>query len=1205
MFRVRAVITVAAFILSASLNAAQLSGFVHLASPLRSEPLVLPLSPEDWSWLRHKRSLTLGVACPCALPMDMIYGNGDYEGISADVVSLLKQQLGIDIKVIRFASRKDALAALASHEIDFISRSGNDGPLQPGTALSTPYAPNAPSLYRRQSDDRPLADDLSGVRLAVARDYLPAVFFQTRYPGAHVQVYTSSLQAMAAVAFQGMDAYAGDALSTHYLVEHSFFNYIKFERFIDLESAGYGFLLRARDQRLMNILNSTLSALGPLKMGYLIKRWTGAESMMPEDRVILSEQEQRWLTTHPVARLIINDDMAPSAFFDARGRLNGVISDLFELMTQRTGLQFKVLRTTSFEGTQQAVSTGKADLAILTPSVERQDVFRFSHPFATSSFALLTASGAPALTGLDGLAGKRLAIAKGHVLSDSIAREYPDIILLTPQNNLQAMDLVVNGKAEAAVMALTMARYYTARLHENKLRIATLLDSRAATASFAMRRSDTELQSILDKAIMSIAPEELNAMTARWRANAAMSGQSWRDYGGVIVQVIGCALLILTITVIRILQLRRQIRRREAAEKALHDQLEFLQTLNDTMPMPIYVRDREGRLLSCSRSYEQVMNLRQADIQGKTALQMPLEHFEAALALHRCYLQAMDRGIAIEQQCEVVLAGKALCIDHWIQPFRDSSGHIKGVICGWQDVTEHHRLVNDLQQAKTRADEASQAKTHFLATMSHEIRTPMSAVIGTLEMALKRADQGILDRANIDVAHTCAKNLLELLGNTLDIVRIESGRLSFSPQRARLKDLVEPVVRVFDGLARHKQLHLCLEMDAGASRDVLVDPLRLRQVLSNLVSNAIKFTERGSVSIRLCSHVDPERTLNVRLQVTDTGCGLSGADQQLLFQPFAQVGQSTLTVHGGSGLGLVVARSLCEMMGGALHIHSQVGHGTTVSVELRMKLLDPLPITDTCPVPPAAPALRDGASVLVADDNSLSRQMLRAQLEFLGCTATEADNGQHALDLWRQGSFDLLITDYHMPELDGVALAMAIRKLERQQQREPLPILGLTADAQPEEIERCINAGMADCLIKPASLDQLQERLGALLPGHLTGQVQPAPRTDFVNSLHRLSMGNPQVMAQLTGELLRSNRQDREHLRRLSKDMDINALAQLAHRMCSSAAIIGNSHLLALCKTMESTCNSHLQSLLEQMDEIEEELLQVDTVFERAIQVEP
>lgn len=293
------------------------------------------------------------------------------------------------------------------------------------------------------------------------------------------------------------------------------------------------------------------------------------------------------------------------------------------------------------------------------------------------------------------------------------------------------------------------------------------------------------------------------------------------------------------------------------------------------------------------------------------------------------------------------------------------------------------------------------------------------------------------------------------------------------------------------------------------------------------------------------------------------------------------------------------------MMGGALHIHSQVGLGTTVSVELKLKLLDPLPKSAPHPLPPTAPALRNSPKVLVADDNSLSRQMLRAQLEFLGCTATEADNGHQALDLWRQGSFDLLITDYHMPVLDGVALAMAVRKQERQKQREPLPILGLTADAQPEEIERCINAGMADCLIKPVSLDQLQEHLSALLPDHLTSQAVPAPRADFVNALHKLSMGNPTVMAQLTEELIRSNRQDREHLRRLSKDLGISALAQLAHRMCSSAAIIGNTHLLALCKTMESTCNHHLQALLEQIDEIDEELLHIDTVFERTTQSQP
>ncbi|MGH8437458.1 MAG: transporter substrate-binding domain-containing protein [Pseudomonas sp.] len=1076
---------------------------LHLNSQLPAEPLRLNLSEADWAWLRGKKNLTLGVVGTSALPFEIVYSNGDYEGISADVVTMLKQQLSIEINVVGFANREAAIQALNAQQVDLVSRASDYGHTPRSTVLSMPYAQNVPALYRRQGDERPIPADLQGLRIAMVNDYLPRELLDSHYPKAQILTYSNNVQAMAAVAFTDVDLFLGDSLSAHYLINNSFFNHLKFTRFIKVASGGYGFVLRPADTRLQRILDHTLNAIGNARMDQIVKRWTGGGNIMPHAQLSLSTQEKRWLAQHPVARLMINDDMAPSAFFDANGRFNGVISDLFEVITQRTGLRFEVLRASSFQAIQDALRNGQTDLAILTPSPERRSTFRFTHPFANSSFSLVTAIKGEDLSSLAALAGKRLAITQGHVLIDSIRRDHPDITLLDPANNLDAMHMVASGKADAALMALSMARYYTARLYEKELRISGILDGEMATASFAMRRGDLELHAIMDRALLSVAPDELNTITARWRANAAMSGQTWRDYRQVIMEIVCFALLVLLVSVVRIFQLRRQIQRRQAAEKALNDQLEFLQTLNNAMPIPVYVRDEQGRLLSCSSSYEQVMNLAQSDILGKTALQMPIEHFEVAQALHNSYLRAMETGLAIEQRYEVVIADSNRIIDHWIQPFRDSSGRIKGVICGWQDVTEHHRLIHDLQRAKEQADEASRAKTRFLATMSHEIRTPMSAVIGTLELALKRADHGILDRYHIDLAYTSAKNLLELLGNTLDIVRIESGHLSLSLRRCTLKEMVEPVARVFDGLARQKNLQLILEIDAGASREVLIDPLRFKQVLSNLVSNAIKFTHQGSIAIRVSTSAEGPHLMAVHLQVTDTGMGISAEDLGLLFRPFAQVAHATLNAQGGSGLGLVVSRSLCEMMGGRLEMLSTLGRGTTVNVTLTLKLLDPVPIRDVLPPPRPATSTPLGSRVLVADDNSPNRQMLRAQLEFLGYDVVEASNGLEALEQWRQHDFDCLITDYHMPLMDGVGLTLAIRQEERQRDAAPLLIIGLTADAQQEEVERCIKAGMRECLIKPAGIDVLQDCLSALLTDHRARHALTTAAGRQPTALHR------------------------------------------------------------------------------------------------------
>ncbi|WP_306092849.1 ATP-binding protein [Pseudomonas sp. R5(2019)] len=615
--------------------------------------------------------------------------------------------------------------------------------------------------------------------------------------------------------------------------------------------------------------------------------------------------------------------------------------------------------------------------------------------------------------------------------------------------------------------------------------------------------------------------------------------------------------------------MRRQIKQREAAKLALNDQLEFMRALVNGTPHPIYVRDRAGLLQICNDSYLKAFSTTREAVIGKSVLNtLPLEP-QRARQVHADYQQVMSKGQPMIQDRPMRINGREMTIYHWILPYRNSLGEVQGIIGGWIDISERRQLIEALHKAKDQADAANRAKSTFLATMSHEIRTPMNAVIGMLELAIQRADQGHLDRPAIEVAYGCAKDLLELIGDILDIARIESGHLVLSPERVNLGELVASVGRVFDGLARQKHLNLTLKLDPGADREVLIDPLRFKQILSNLVSNAIKFTDQGGVTLALSLAPAPDpNQLRLCIRVSDTGMGISQADQQRLFEPFAQV-DGVNQGRSGAGLGLVICRSLCTLMNGTLTIDSEPGRGTEVNISMTVPSLETALVAQPCE--PAPPTPDRGLNVLVIDDHPANRLLLTEQLNFLQLRHSTAANGALGLDSWLQGGFDVLIVDCNMPVMNGYELTRAVRQHEREQGLRPCTVFGYTANAQADERERCLKAGMDDCLFKPLSLVTLRQRL-AQVP-RLTNASRANPAVFSAIALEVLTGNDAQMQRRLLEELLRSSREDRELLCNLCRLEDMPALGDLAHKLKGAARLVEARPLEHCCEGLEWLCS--------------------------------
>ncbi|WP_240164862.1 transporter substrate-binding domain-containing protein [Pseudomonas lactis] len=1171
-----------------------------LSSQLRILRQDLGISTQDWHWLRHKAELRIGVSPDESAPFSINTEGKQYEGISADVTTLIGQLLVLKIKVVPFANALAAEQALQAGSIDVVTRYGSYVPSQ-DLLFSTPYTRDRLAVFKPSAALHDSPSDLAGLRVAITEEHLQVL--QQHYPRADLKVYTRHDDAIAAAAFGQADVYVDNLYNAYYQINRSFYGYMRFERFSNLPSSGYSYVLRADNTQLRRLINVAMDAIGNDQLNNLAKRWVGNSFIPDEDPIDLTPQQSRWLESHPVVRLVINDDMAPGAYFDTNGVFSGGVADLLEVITLSTGLQFQVIsRSGGYPQIIQALLKGEADLALMTASPEREEYLRFSRPLINGPFVLL--SKADQRGKLDNLAGKRVAIPSGHVAIPQLRKSHPDAIVIEAGGTLDSMNMLYEDKADAAVIALPAARYYIERLFRDELIINHALDLGPSAVNFTLRRSDAELQAIIDKVLLSLGPDELSAIANRWRSPPGMSGQTWIDYERVIQQVVLGSALLLLLSLVWVLYLRRQIKGRLKAERMLNDQLQFVEALTDCMPPPLYVCDINGVILSCNRSFLKSVGLDKEQVLGKVVHELPGEHFESPPEVLHNYQQALRDSQTIESVQVIELQGKSVYISHWVQPFHDFRGTIKGIICGWMDITEHRQLVEQLQEAKSQADRASRAKTSFLATMSHEIRTPMNAVIGILELALKRANNEPIDRTSIEIAHSSAKSLLGLIGDILDIARIESGRLSLSPNRANLRELIESVARVFEGLARQKRLRLILEIDSSINCDVLVDALRLKQVLSNLISNAIKFTEEGSVKVSVMGALIDSNLINISLTIEDTGIGISSIDQQQLFQPFAQV-QRHMKQTDGAGLGLVICRSICEMMGGQLSMSSALGRGTQVNIELRMHVLERMSLTPLSA--PTQPKQRYSLQVLVVDDHRVNRQVLSQQLKYLGHDVTEAENGQQAYECWSKHAFDVVITDCHMPEMNGCELTRTIRRQEQENALEPVVIIGLTADAQPEELELCILAGMNECLIKPISVDELDAHL---LEHHQVDGVanssagQTGQITEVLDSVQWVDLGplellisnEPMKVRLILDELIKSNRKDSQLMPVLLQEGEVDKLAELAHRIMGAARVVKAEHLVQCCRRLEVACNDPHVSLEQLMEVVAQVEAGIDTL---------
>ena len=793
--------------------------------------------------------------------------------------------------------------------------------------------------------------------------------------------------------------------------------------------------------------------------------------------------------------LFASDEAYPPLTYFHGNKPRGLGVELAHALGEQLGRPVDI-QLLPWAAAQVKLQQGEVDfVGPMAITLQRQKLYDFTAAFYRFEYVFLIREDGKSIKTIRDLDGKRVGVTAGGYPRDRLRSETALNLVLVEDTD-EAINLLRENKIDAYAVDKLVATHELGQLGVRDVVIAgPPFDIRES--ALAVRKGNTELLKELDHALAAlIQTGAYQKIADRWAHKGVIvlseREATEKELRFKVAAAIG--LLIVLIAIAWIFSLRRAVLRATAELRA--NQLQ-LQSILDNTANIVFLKDIDGRYITVNSAYENLIRLKRSEIVGRKdedifpKAQAVVFTQNDLLAIEKRSDITREEPFPQEDGLHTYLTTKF--------PLFDADNRISA-ICGIAtDITdqknEQSRLeqlvaarTDDLLKAKQAAEAANIAKSTFLANMSHEVRTPMNGVMGMIGLAKRRmADvQGL---QQLDKAQRSAERLLVVLNDILDLSKIEADRLVLENVPFKLADSVSNVIGVLEHNATQKGLGLTTDMPVGLAHLPLCgDPLRLGQILINLVGNAIKFTEQGEIVLRAKLITETVEAVQIRFDIVDTGIGIDAEAQARLFQSFEQADNSMTRRYGGTGLGLAICKRLVELMGGEIGVQSAPGSGSTFWFVLSLKKYEssaiaPATASSVLPADQRLKARYAGRRILLAEDEPITQEVSRCLLEDVGLEVDVAEDGLQALALCKQKTYAVILMDMQMPNLGGIEATEAIRT---DSLNITTPILAMTANAFDDDRRLCLEAGMNDHIAKPVDPQKLYEMLLSWMERHGT-----------------------------------------------------------------------------------------------------------------------
>lgn len=643
----------------------------------------------------------------------------------------------------------------------------------------------------------------------------------------------------------------------------------------------------------------------------------------------------------------------------------------------------------------------------------------------------------------------------------------------------------------------------------------------------------------------------------------------------------------------------------EVSVKKRTEELKFLTNkyksiLSEAVDAIITINDL-GEVLSFNPAAEQIFGYREDEIIGENvSLLMPSPYREKHNQFIKNYLTTGIKkiiGIGGREVTALRRSGQPFPIDLAVSEVRLKDQVIfTGIL---RDITRRKEVEAALEKAKREAEEANRAKSDFLASMSHEIRTPLNVILGMADL-LEETTLSQQQDEYISIFKGAGEHLLSIINDLLDLAKIEADQFSLDTVSFDLTKLLSETYALMLNSAQEKELEFTYSLPSELPSKIIGDPKRLRQVLINLLGNAIKFTQKGSVSlcVRSASFARDRRMVEFEFEVKDTGIGIPREKLETVFHSFSQADRNITREFGGSGLGLAVSKSLVALMGGDISVKSQEHAGSTFTFNAWFRVMSEENAQDKSEMPEIRSSkvlhsFPGPVRILLAEDSPENRFLFQAYLKDADCTLEFAENGQIAVEKFIANGFDLILMDIQMPVLDGYSAAKAIRSHEQQRKLPPIPIIALTAYALAEEREKSIQSGCTMHVVKPISK---QDFLAAIQKVIRENDISPPPEQEDSRPLQTVHIDR--MLEDLIPGFLENRRNDVIAIREAISLGDMDKIEHLGHTMKGTGGGYGFERITAIGKDIENAAKQkRIDMLLQLTEELENFVNTVDIVF--------